>query len=217
MSDSAKPEADAAADSAAERSQSGSNARLIASFTFSVYVAIVACFALPFLSMSCGSVETKPMTGFELVLREEPEFTSRPTDPEDERVVRDALNSASDRATAALVMVVISAGLAIFVAKTKGEEGLATLLVMSGLLGLLVFATLLSGGVSWDEPGLHRHGGLLLAAMLSALAALSAIGVLLAGFEDRGETNPFPGCILISGLTAYALLWLLVFALGGYS
>jgi hypothetical protein len=153
-----------------------------------VYVALLVAFGLPMVSASCTSgdtsgssvrIESEPMTGWQLVLGDEPslEFTPPITTGSKaataERNVRKALTSVSRAARVAFGIAIVCVVLGVLAAYNPSLPQLSRNLAVAGTVEVLSFVTLLVAGQNTTfGPDVHHHYGYWVTASL-ALAGLT--------------------------------------------
>jgi ABC-type glycerol-3-phosphate transport system permease component len=153
-----------------------------------MYFALLVAFGLPMVSASCTTgdtsgasarVESEPLTGWQLVLGEEPrlEFTPPTATSSNaaraEQDVRAALASASRAARIAFGVTILTFVLALIAAYEPSSRRLSGNLVVAGIVVVLSFIVLLVAGQGTTfGPDVHHHYGYWAAASL-ALAGLA--------------------------------------------
>jgi len=159
-----------------------------------IRLGVLWAFTLPFVSASCGDQETKPVSGYELVLGAEPEWLTRPpssASAEDREEARQAIQShvGPARAVFTLTIAALIAGVVFFVLP-RASQGAWLLLLLTGasLVGLV--------GVIPPPPALvvgavvHHHAGVGVLSALMATGAVTDVWSVKASLHDAGTGDP---------------------------
>ena len=191
--------------------------RRLGVLSLALQLAIPAAFALPFLSMSCGSAKTEPLTGYELLVESDPDWleSDEAIDPIDEEKILVAVRSASFRARIAFGLCLAAVAASIWLVVSNGAIGAAWVLAGTSILGALAYAPLLTPGSGLDDnPTAHHYVGVFLAAALALTAAIVSLASTKSSFARHGLNDPVSmpligcGSLIFAGVAAFLFVFL---------
>jgi len=186
-----------------------------------IRLGVLWAFTLPFVSASCSGEESRPMSGYQLLRGEEPEWlpsVPSETTEEDREKVRSALQEYRDPARVVFVLTVAAliASMVFFILPRASVGAwfllLLTVVSLAGLVGLLP--------VPFDvdffssEPEVHHHAGVGVLSALVAIGSVTDVWSVKASLRDAGLGDPLTawtlGCVSVLLLP---LVFLLVYAI----
>jgi hypothetical protein len=192
-------EAEQAEDAEPRETERLVEARYAGGVSMVLHLLVMAAFALPFLSMSCGEARTRPMTGFELIMAAEPEWieSTAPTEPEELEVVRVGLQAATARARVAFVATALALTCAVWAFASKGQLVAVWFLLGLGIGAAFSFTLLLTDDQLFSSsPGVQHYRGLFAASGLAVAAAFCDVVACKLWLRCRGAEDPLSPLVL---------------------
>jgi hypothetical protein len=158
--------------------------RVLAGSLAVLYALLLAAFALPWVTISCDTAQTKALSGYDLALRTDPEIRGS-TDSEAFDDIMDAVTGLRRIAGVVLILTLATAFLASRVAfsSTSGTRPAGVLLLLATMTAH-GFVAFLYG--SWELFGAdtHHHAGFGFAFALAIIGALLALPLGPASRQD---------------------------------
>jgi len=187
-----------------------------------IRLGVLWAFTLPFISASCRAEESRPLTGYELMRGEEPEWlpsVPAETTEEDRAEVRAALSAhqGPTQGVFALTIAALVAGVVLFILPRASAGAWFLLLVMGAgliaLIGLLFgYGSPLRADFDFFSSGadVHHHAGLGVLATLMATGAVTDVWAVKASLRDAGLGDPLTASKLGCGLLLLVVLLLVI-------
>lgn len=166
-----------------------------------INVAVLFCFLLPFATVSCGSEQTRPMTGVQLLAQREPSYELGPeADPGDRQDIRESVETlwrVSQLQFALTALGVIFGFFALGASLRPAEQDPTaatagqriSFLLPGSFLVVFSFAAGILAGSRALGPDVHHLSGFWLAATLSGVGIVPAFihGLAVATTPEPGE------------------------------